>query len=213
MIHIVTAANRALYRKAIEDHFRIRHAIFVEERGWRALERPDGREIDQYDTERTTYLLAMEDGRVVGGHRLFPTVEAHMISDIFPHLVELGPIPSAPEIFEWSRFFVVRERRRMMTYLQLMAAVQELCLAEGISQVTAIIEMWWLPRFLEAGFVVKPLGLPKTIEGVATAAVAIDIREESLARVQEMMGSTASVLVRRGNLKPLIERPGHVPTR
>lgn len=40
--------------------------------------------------------------------------------------------------------------------LQLMAAVQEFCLDQGIAKVSAIMETWWLPRFHEAGFVVTP---------------------------------------------------------
>ncbi len=67
MIHAITALNRHLYEDVIEQHFRIRHDIFVEERRWQTLRKPDGREIDSYDNEDAIYLLALEDRRVVGG--------------------------------------------------------------------------------------------------------------------------------------------------
>lgn len=196
MIHVITPELHRRYAAQIEEHFRVRHDIFVGERKWMDLARPDGREIDAYDTPETTYLLAIEDGRVVGGHRLFPTTRPHMISEVFPHLVENGAVPSAPDILEWSRFFVTRERRSTRTYMELMAAMQAHCLDEGIAQVTAVIEMWWLPRFAEAGFVVTPLGLPQIIEGVTTAAVTIEIRESSLRRVLDVGGIATPYLTR-----------------
>ncbi|MDJ1157571.1 acyl-homoserine-lactone synthase [Chelatococcus sp. SYSU_G07232] len=208
MIHVITAGNRSLYASELAQHHLIRHEIFVKERGWSALDRPDGRELDGYDTDETIYLLALDEGRVVGGHRLFPTTRPHMLSEVFPALVA-QKVPSAPDVYEWSRFFIVRERRSGRTYLRLMAAVQQLCLEEGISSITAVIEMWWLPRFHEAGFVVHPLGLPQPVEGVATAAVMIEIREESLARVRQLGDLPASVLVRRGDSPPLVRRDGY----
>lgn len=186
MIHVVTALNRRPYARAIEDHHVIRHRIFVEERGWRALARPDGREIDAFDTADTIYMLAMDGERVIGGHRLFPTLQPHMISEVFPHLVTRGPVPRDVAIYEWSRFFVVKEYRSSKVYFELLAAVQEFCLNVGIASITAVIEMWWLPRFHEAGFVVHPLGLPQPVENVPTLAIQIDIRRDSLDRARAL---------------------------
>ncbi len=186
MIQIIGGEDLRRYADLLEEQHRVRHQIFVGERGWRDLASADGHERDAYDNCKTIYLLAVEYGRVIGGHRLYPTTLPHMISEVFPHLVE-GPIPSGPEIFEWSRFFVVRERRGGKTYLELMAAMQNYCLENGITHVTATIEMWWLPRFLEAGFLVSPLGLPRLIENTSTAAVIIEISARSLARVEQLM--------------------------
>jgi N-acyl-L-homoserine lactone synthetase len=72
-LHVVCETNRHLYESVLDDYFRIRHQIYVVERAWKELERPDGREIDQFDTPRAIYLMAMEGRRVVGSHRLVPT--------------------------------------------------------------------------------------------------------------------------------------------
>jgi acyl-homoserine lactone synthase len=197
MIHVVTAANRQRYAKAVDEHHIIRHEIFVEERGWRELSHPDQREIDAYDTADTIYLLAMDEHRVIGGHRLFPTVLPHMISEVFPYLVTRGPIPSGPDIFEWSRFFVQRKYRSGKTYFELLAAVQEFCLRVGITRITGVIEMWWLPRFHEAGFEVRPLGLPHPVEGVPTLAIEIEISRVSLDQARSL-GKIAGSLIWRG---------------
>lgn len=193
MIHAITAANRHLYEDVIEQHFRLRHEIFVEERGWETLRKPDGREIDSYDNEDTVYLLALENRRVVGGHRLYPTTKPSMMSEVFPHLAAVRGCPADPLVWEWSRYFVVRDRRDGTLNLQLMAAVQEFCLGQGIAQVSAIMETWWLPRFHESGFVVTPLGLPELVENAWTMAATIDIRQETLDTLHGRVG-TASVV-------------------
>ncbi|MCG6205846.1 GNAT family N-acetyltransferase [Rhodopseudomonas sp. HC1] len=190
MIHVISAKDRHLYGDAVEEHFRIRHQIFVGERGWKTLERPDGREIDQYDNNDTIYLLALEKGRVVGGHRLYPTTKPNMISEVFPHLAAVSGCPSAPDIWEWSRYFIVPDRRDGDLNLRLMAAVQEFCLEEGITRVSAVIEMWWLPRFQQAGFVLTPLGVPALIENAWTIATLIEISETALRSVNARFGAT-----------------------
>ena len=45
------ARIRRLYARLLDDYFRIRHDIYVVERKWTELARPDGREIDQFDTD------------------------------------------------------------------------------------------------------------------------------------------------------------------
>jgi acyl-homoserine lactone synthase len=205
LIHVISAANRHLYEDVLEDHFRIRHEIFVEERKWNTLRRPDGREVDSYDNDDTVYLLALDGRRVVGGHRLYPTTKPNMMSEVFPHLADVRGCPSDPETWEWSRYFVVRDRRDGNLNLRLMAAVQEFCLDEGITRVSAIMETWWLPRFHDAGFVVAPLGLPGLVEDAWTMAAVIHISSDTLRAINDRTG-TGPALQRRGPQPRHIER-------
>ena len=116
-----------------------------------------------------------------------------MMGEVFPHLASVRGYPVDPLIWEWSRYFIVRDRRDGILNLQLMAAVQEFCLDQGIAQVSAIMETWWLPRFHEAGFVVTPLGLPALVENAWTMAATIDVRQETLDALHERIGKTAVV--------------------
>jgi acyl-homoserine lactone synthase len=197
MIHVISAANHHLYEDVLEEHFRIRHDIFVEERQWETLRKPDKREVDSFDNEDTIYLLALEGRQVIGGHRLYPTTKPSMMSEIFPHLAEVRGYPSDPLVWEWSRYFIVRNRRDGNLNLRLMAAVQEFCLAEGIAKISAIMETWWLPRFQEAGFVVTPLGLPALVENAWTMAALIDVSRDTLRALNERAG-LSSVIQRQG---------------
>ncbi|MBR0736733.1 GNAT family N-acetyltransferase [Bradyrhizobium liaoningense] len=191
MIHVISAANRHLYEDVLEQHFRVRHEIFVEERKWEALRKPDGREIDDYDNEDAIYLLALDDRRVLGGFRLYPTTRPTMMSEVFPHLAAVRGCPSDPLAWEWSRFFVSRERRDGAFNLQLMAAAQEFCLDQGIERLCLVMETWWLPRFHDIGFTVTPLGLPALVENSWTMAATIEVRQESLDVVCDRIGTTS----------------------
>src|SRR5262245_47681479 len=151
-IHIITPANRGLYENVIEQSFRLRYDIFVRELGWSALQRADGRDVDAYDQPDTVYILAIDGDRVVGGERLCPTTRPHLLSDVFPYLAHVKGVPAGPDVWECSRYFVIKERRSGRTDCRLLAALQEFGLQEGVSQLSVVVETWWLPRFQDAGF-------------------------------------------------------------
>ena len=195
-IQVISGADKARYSEVLDEYFRLRHEVFVEERGWHDLRRPDGREIDAYDNQNATYLIALDKGRVIGGLRLYPTLLPHMISEAFPYLVKERGVLSGATILECTRYFIVKERRTGRTDCRLLAAFQQFCLAEGITEVTAVVEMWWLPRWHQAGFKVRPLGLPTMIEGQPCIAAAIRISEESLEHVSRLAALRGSSLLR-----------------
>lgn len=209
-VQVVTSENSHLYTDLLEQSFRIRHQVFVEERGWRDLARPDGREIDRFDDDAATYLIAVDGDRVVGGERLYPTLRPHMMSEVFPHLVQRD-LPVGSDIYEVTRYFVIKGRRFGRTDCMLLAAVMDFCLSEGITSMTAVVELWWLPRWQQAGFKTRPLGLPVEIEGQECLAVEIMVSEETLARVSRLAGLKGSVLRRTGLSGPAIRRD--VPVR
>lgn len=208
-IHVVTAANRHLYESILDDYHRIRHDIFVKERGWKAVERTDGRDIDAYDRDDTVHLIAIDGDRVVGGERVTPTTSPHMLNEVFPALAAIKGVPIGPSIWEGSRYFVVRERRVGRTDCMLLAALQEFALDEGITHYSIVIETWWLPRLHEAGFVVRPLGLPMLIENQWALAAVIEVSEASYDQVRALGGFSGSVLVRKGPQAPLLPQVDH----
>lgn len=109
-IHVVRAENKHLYVEEMERCYRLRHQIYVDERKWLDLARWDGREIDQFDTDDTIYLLAIDDAKIVGHMRMIPTDKPTLLSELFPQLSLQGPIRRS-DAYEMSRIFVVHERR------------------------------------------------------------------------------------------------------
>ena len=199
MIHVVTGANRRDYANELHSFFRIRYEIYVRERGWKEIDRPDGLERDQFDNETATYVLALDNGQIVGGSRLVPSTEPHLLSEVFPHLARVRGVPCGPDICEWTRMFVVKERREGRnlgrTAGSVICGVLEHCLAQGVSALTAIIEMFWLPRFHDMGWTIRPLGLPELISGEWSVAVLMPIDESVLQSTRALHGIGGSVLV------------------
>ena len=169
MIHIVTNENAADYSDLLEEMYRWRHRIYVEQRGWAAIARPDGREIDQFDSEDAVYLIALDEfGKFAGSVRYVPTHKPTLFSEIFPHLIIRGELPHSPSIWEMTRIFVVPNKRhesgRSPILEELFAGSMEWAVNEGVESIFVLGEVFWLPRVLKMGWVVDPVGLPTLIE-------------------------------------------------
>lgn len=199
-VHVVTRLNRHLYADALEQQFRLRHQIFVDELGWGALRRSDGREVDQFDTDHSIYLLGIEQGdRVVAGTRLGPTLEPHLLADVFPHAAAQRGVPLAPDIYDWTRIFVVPSRRGENRPCRaagtIKAAVLEYCLAQGIRQVTGLGEPYWIPALTKLGWKPCPLGLPVEHEGMVLFGFTCEMTPQALRRTRETFGLLDPVTV------------------
>lgn len=216
-VHIVTSANRHLYEAAIEQSYRLRHRIYIEELKWRGLTpRSDGREFDQFDTPEAVHLLYLENGTVLGGTRLLPTTEPHLLSEVFAHFAAIRGVPREPDIAEWTRFYVASERREEHKASRvgsvILASMVDYALEEGLSAVSALMNTFWLPRFLGYGWRVRPLGLPDVHDGEWLVAGTIEISPQALAGVRlacDVPQRTA--LVRLGPQRPLIREKRDVP--
>jgi acyl-homoserine lactone synthase len=200
-VHVIRRENRHLYADILEDYFCIRHQIYVVERKWMELDRPDKRELDQFDTDDTVYLLGLEGRNIVAGMRLVPTIAPTLLSDLFPQLALNGPI-RRPDVYELSRIFVVSKRRgehagpRAEAVIQ--AAAMEFGLSIGLSAFTIVLESWWLPRLLDQGWVARPLGLPIEINSLPTVAVIVDVNDEAWTEICARRAVPGSMLVWQG---------------
>lgn len=198
MIHVVTPANEPLYRREMDQAFRLRHKIFVEERGWKDLEKPDGREIDQFDTPQAVHFLSIDAGEVVGYCRLLPTTKPHILSDVLPHLCEVER-PVGPEVWEWTRQAVARGHRTRGKFvnpitLALMTAMVEWGLGGGIARFVVEMPPLYLLHMVQLHYQVRPLGLPQPVSGEDVIAVTADFDARTLARLNAVRGDTASIL-------------------
>lgn len=205
MIHIVTAETEHRYRDEMEQVFRLRHKVFVEELGWTNLARPDGREIDQFDTKHAVHMLYIEDKQVLGYQRMLPSTRPHLLSDVMPELCEVER-PVGPHIWECTRHCVApghRDRGRFASPIAniLLSGIVEWGLANGVS--TAIIEIdpRLLLRLVQLHFRMLPLGLPKKIGNQDVVAVTATFDQRTLERLRELRGN------RRRVLAEPIERP------
>lgn len=199
MLKIIDASNIGLgsNRALMDQAFRLRHRVFVEESGWEDLRKADGREIDQFDDARATHMLFVEDGQVVGYQRMLPTTRPHLLSDVLSELCE-GERPVGPHVWEWTRYCVEkshRERGRKLSYTAnvLLSGIVEWGLDNGVGEIVIEMDPLWLLRLVQLHFRVTPLGFPKEIEGKDTIAVTAAFDRRTLARLQEMRGDSLRV--------------------
>ena len=199
-VHVVTAANRSLYVDEMELSFRWRHKIYVDEKGWMA-KRADGREVDQYDTEEATYVLAFRDHQFVASSRLRAFSTPTLLADVFPSLATMRTLPCRPDEAEWTRMFVVpdlREKGHKGVAAAMCCAVMEYCLDEGITWIGGIQETYWLPRWMDFGWRVEPLGLPQDIDGTSCLAALFEVSQQALDGARRRSGITNDQIVRKG---------------
>jgi acyl-homoserine lactone synthase len=198
MIHIVTPENRHLFRDEMEQAYRLRHRVFVEEMKWTDLAKDDGMEVDQFDNEHAVHMLYIDDGKVLGYQRMLPSTRPHLLSDVLPQLCE-DERPVGAHIWEWTRYCVEpahRERGRALSPVAnaLLSGIVEWGLESGIT--TIIIEMnpLWLLRLVQLYFRTVPFGLPQKIGDGDVLAVTATFDRRTLARLQEMRGNQLRVL-------------------
>lgn len=194
MMHIVTNRNIDGYRAQLDDAFRLRHKVFVEEKGWSDLYREDGRETDRFDDDHAVHMLYIEADRVIGYQRMLPTTRPHLLSDVLTELCE-GDRPVGANIWEWTRYCVEpahRERGRMLSPVAnaLLSGIVEWGLETGVDTIVIEMNPLWLLRLVQLHFRVMPLGLPKMIGNEETLAVTASFDKRTLSRLREMRTST-----------------------
>jgi len=208
MIYIIDKRNRQGFRIQIDEMYRIRHDIYVGRRGWKALARPDGRDVDQFDTDDTVYLLGLDEcGRVIAGLRLNPTTGPHLIRDVFPHTVTETGIPIGDHIYEFTRWFVVKERvspeenRRVAG--ELLVAMLEYGKSIGLTHISLCCDSFFWKTMQEMRWDVRRLGpVTRYAEGKCIA-VLFDVSDNMIANTRQVRAVTSGVIIYAAAALPL----------
>ena len=208
MIDIITSENRI----EMEAAYRLRHDVFVVEKGWQDLARSDGREVDQFDgDDAAIHMVCKRDGRVVGYQRMLPTTGPHLLSTVLSNLCE-GNRPSGPNIWEWTRYCVAkthRERGRKLSPVanELLSGIVEWGLATGVDRIIIEMEPIWLLRLVQLNFLVTPLGIPRQVDGEDVVAVVAHFDGRTLEMLQAMRGDDRPVLMTAASTGAAAPRP------
>lgn len=195
---IIEGQNAHLYPNKMQDAFRLRHQIFVEEKGWEDIRKVDGLETDQFDTDEALHMLMYEKDELVGYQRLLPTTSPYLLSKVYPYLCEQD-LPNDTEIWEWTRFAVPKKHRKGGRKLSpignaLLSAIVEWGLEKGVHSIVIEMNPIWLLRLVQLHFRVVPLGITHEISDEETLAVIASFDERTLKRLQEMRGNHEKII-------------------
>lgn len=198
MLLVIPGSETARHAELMERVFRFRHAIFVEEKGWTDLRRPDGLERDCFDDEHAIHHVCLRDDEIVGYQRLLPTTRPHLLSDVLSDLCRTRA-PRGLKIFEWTRFCVAPGWRELRPkndspFLELAQAVVEWGRAHRVDTVTVAIDWRLMVIAMQLRFFVRPLGFPKKIGRDEVVALRMSFNRETLAEIRKARGCDAPVL-------------------
>jgi len=194
MITVIDSTNIEIFKDLMEASYRLRHNVFVEEKGWEKLRKPDNREIDQFDDEHAVHMICREEGCVVGYQRMLPTTRPNLLSSVYPQLCD-DEIPDDPEIWEWTRFAVEKVHRKRGVILSpvgnaLLSGLVEWGLRNGVHSIVIEMNPLWMLRLFQLHFRVQPLGYIKEISGENTVAVKATFNRFTLEKLQEVRGNS-----------------------
>lgn len=186
MPNFVTGASHAAEDLALANMFRERKRVFIDLLKWEVPVLAERFEVDQFDGIHTTYLvLADPDGTHLGSMRLLPSQAPNILNSIFPHLCETE-LPAAPDIWEISRFCLSRDLRaseRLVVRNQLISVAVIYALQHGITSYCCVADMRWFSQILSFGWRCLPLGMPQQLACGRTAALQIEIEEDTPVRM------------------------------
>lgn len=188
MVILITPSNRHHYRCELEAIFRLRHEVLVESLHWKGLMTDGRQERDQFDNDDALYLgLTDKAGAVIGCMRLNPATGATLTSTAFPSLVQFGDLPDGPGVYDVSRHIIANQRqaslRDNLSSFDLLCALYELGLAEGMSAFTAVMTTRLLSALLQIGVEVNAMGFPAAIDREDCVVVSAPVVPQSLDRL------------------------------
>lgn len=188
MLHVVSSENRGLYEREIDEFYRLRKAVFVDELRWNIPVR-DGLEIDQYDDERAIYGFSFDhDHQLTMACRYRPTDDHSLLTDVFRHAMAPGtPDPTGPGVLEITRGICLEtgggrhnQRRRACQ----MITPLELTRAAGGTKCVAFAEVRLLPGLITMGWRVNLLGDPTEFGQGTGIAFEIDASDVAIAKIR-----------------------------
>ena len=197
-VHIVRGRVSDRHAALLEDNYRLRHRIFVEQQGWHALRRPDARDIDEFDNEDATHILLTDGNQLVGGSRVTPLDRPNLLQTVFNGLVQ-DTLPADPSLgADWTRFYVRPDRRegrrRAPESAALFCAMMEYALSQGFAFITFVSSLSMVEHGTAVGWRITPLGEPDLVQGKATVAGWIEVTEQALYNVRRATGMSQALI-------------------
>ena len=181
----------------LDGMFRLRHEVFKERLAWDVGSRA-GKERDIFDDLDPVYIVCEDEGEVLGSWRLLPTTGPYMLQDVFPELLHGQPAPSAPDVWEISRF-AVSKRVLGNESLGTINKVTNLLLdqlfafsaSRKISRIVAVSDVRFERILKRAGLLTQRFGPPLQIGVTRAVSGYADVSELNVRRMQR--GLEASV--------------------
>lgn len=215
MIQLITATHYGEFLTDLAEMHRLRYRIFKERLGW-DVEVSGDMEVDEFDACRPAYLLQKDDGRLQGCVRLLPTTGPTMLRETFPVLLDSGPAPECPAVWESSRFGVDLGSRAERTgrsiaraTFELFAGMIEFGLMRELTDIVTVTDARMERILCRGNWPLRRLGSPRAIGKTLAVAGYLEVSRQRLARVREA-GCLSDSVIRMPSGDPSPTGPGGV---
>lgn len=201
MIRLVHGSERDRFHRELDAYHRIRKKVFHERMGW-DVPIINTWEVDGFDVLNPLYCVAINDeGCVIGGLRLLPTMGFNMLNDVFSVLLPEGQRIESPLIWESSRFAVDHTVDVPSGPTGLGRATAELGLAMneigrriGLTHVVTVYDALMHRVLKRAGCAGEPISEPQRVGKVLAYAVFFEIGDETERALRNASGITGPVI-------------------
>jgi acyl-homoserine lactone synthase len=185
MIHLIVGATNPNCRDLLAAIFRLRHEVFVKEKGWK-LKSYNGLEFDQFDTSGTLYLAELDDdGDLVATVRMNAMSGPTLLSEVFADMCQDG-VPRSPDAWELTRGAIAKHVRKSIHFGRIECATVEAALLWGVTRACGIFGVDLLMKKMRSGLDAKPMGQPRMIDGEPTVAAEFQMNGDVLQRTRAL---------------------------
>lgn len=190
MLLLVTPDRYGSFVEELAQMHALRCRIFKERLDWE-VETAAGMEVDSFDALQPIYLLLRGITGVVSGCvRLLPSSGPNMLRDTFPVLLDGQTAPSAPDIWESSRFALERAHIEQgaqavarSTY-ELFAGMVEFGLSRRLSSIVTVTDIRMERILRRTQWPLNRIGQPRPIGKTNAVAGHLEISRGALERLR-----------------------------
>ncbi|SFO92639.1 acyl homoserine lactone synthase [Bradyrhizobium sp. Ghvi] len=201
MIQLIAPAFYGEFSSSLVEMHQLRHRVFKLRMAWDVQTSGD-MELDDFDSLSPIYLVQMSpSGQVQGAVRLLPTLGPTMLRDVFPALLGGQPAPSAPEVWESSRFAIdvaadapKGDHGITRAAYELFAGMVEFGLSRQLTDIVTVTDVRMERILRRAGWPLRRIGNPAAIGSTLAVAGYLEISRGTLASLRKSGGFSTPVL-------------------
>ncbi len=201
MIQLIAPPSYGEFSGTLVEMHRLRHRVFKLRMAWDVHTSGD-MEVDDFDALSPTYLVqTSHSGQVQGSVRLLPTLGPTMLRDTFPALLEGQPAPSAPQVWESSRFAIdvaadspKGAQGITRAAYELFAAMAEFGLSRQLTDIVTVTDVRMERILRRAGWPLRRIGNPSKIGDTVAVAGYLAISTEVLSNLRKAGGLSMPAL-------------------
>lgn len=187
----ISAAEHRGAANLIDSMHQLRARIFRDRLEW-DVDVQQGREVDEFDSYRPTYILAVTAARrVVGCARLLPATGPTMMSVLFPELEQTSLLRPHAQMVESSRFCVDTSLEAGRAggslhdvTLTMFAAIIEWSIEQGYTEIVTGTDVRFERILKRAGWPMARIGDPRPIGNTMAVAGLLPAGREWFERVR-----------------------------